>query len=116
MHVRKSDNPPHLTSTESTNIKKGKMEQEMADNIVKEIKLAISKQGSSLEKSTDDLKRSVQFPSADLQNIKETLKTTVKRVDTAEKKIKILENQVVELAQYKSRWNLRLKGLQKAEG
>uniref|UniRef100_A0AAV2ML57 Uncharacterized protein n=1 Tax=Knipowitschia caucasica TaxID=637954 RepID=A0AAV2ML57_KNICA len=91
------------------------MEQETADSIVAALKLAIEEQGSTIGKSIDELKRSVDFLSAEVQDIKGTARKTEQRVDKAEEMIQQLESKVVELARYKRRWNLRLRGLQERE-
>lgn len=92
------------------------MEQETADNIVAVLKLAIEEQGASVGKSIEELKSSINFLSADIQELKGTIQHTVDRVGKAEEKIQSLENKVLELARYKRRWNLRLHGMPEDEG
>uniref|UniRef100_A0A147AN56 Coagulation factor VIII n=1 Tax=Fundulus heteroclitus TaxID=8078 RepID=A0A147AN56_FUNHE len=108
---RKTEGHLVLTPTKSTSTKKGKMEQAAAENVIAVLKLAIEEQGTSIGKSIDDLKSSINFLSADIQDIKSTLQTTVSRVSKAEEKIQALENKVLELAREKKRWNLRLRGM-----
>lgn len=113
---RKGENRPPETPTNSPNSKKGKMERDTADSIVAALKLAIEEQGSTIGKAIDELKRSVDFLSAEVQDIKGTVRKTGVRVDKAEEKIQMLENKVAELARYKRRWNQRLRGLPEREG
>lgn len=112
---RKSVTRQPVTPTKVPSSKKGKMEQETADNIVAALKLAIQEQGSSIGKSIEELKSSINFLSADLQDIKGNLQHTVDRVSKTEEKIQSLENKVLELTRYKRRWNLRLRGLPEEE-
>lgn len=86
-----------------------------ADNIVAVLKLAIQEQGSLIGKSIEELKLSINFLSADIQDIKGTIQHTVERVSKTKEKIQSLENKVLELARYKRRWNLRLRGLPEEE-
>lgn len=80
------------------------------------LKLAIQEQGSLIGKSIEELKLSINFLSADIQDIKGTIQHTVERVSKTKEKIQSLENKVLELARYKRRWNLRLRGLPEEEG
>lgn len=74
---RKSEGRLPVTPTKTLSAKKGKMEQETADSIIAVLKQAIAEQGTSIGKSIEDLKASINFISADLQDIKGTIKLTV---------------------------------------
>lgn len=89
---RKSETGPPPTPTNAQNIKKCKMEQDTADSIAQLTLVVAMKQGSSIENQVKDLKASIEFLSADLQDMKEKVKKTEERDDKAEDKIQQLEN------------------------